>query len=95
MTDLSFADAIGISGAALIVVAYLLLQAGRLDARSLAYSVINGVGAAGIIFSLMFDFNLSAFAIEAFWLAISIYGAIRTLRMRRISSVEPRKDAGT
>ena len=88
MTNFGISDGIGVLGAALIVLAYLLLQVGRLDSRSMSYSVINGLGAAGIIFSLMFDFNLSAFAIEAFWLAISLYGALRALRVRQTASDE-------
>ena len=69
-------------GAGLIVVAYFLLQTGRLEARSLAYSVVNGLGAAAILFSLFFAFNLSAFAIEFFWLLISAYGVVRALQAR-------------
>lgn len=77
------ANAIGMLGAMLIVVAYLLLQVGRLDSRSLSYSVLNGAGAAGILYSLFFEFNMSAFAIEAFWLVISVYGGVRAFRARR------------
>ena len=66
------ADGVGLFGAALIVVAYFLLQTGRLDSLSLSFSVINALGASGILFSLFYEFNLSAFAIESFWLAISL-----------------------
>ena len=76
-------DWIGIAGAMLIVIAYLLVQLRRLDALSLSFSLANGIGAAGIIFSLLNDFNLSAFAIEVFWLAISLYGVVRALRSRK------------
>jgi hypothetical protein len=69
-------------GAALIVWAYLLLQVGRIELRSLSFSIANGLGALGILFSLFFDFNLSAFAIESFWLVISVYGVFRALRVR-------------
>ena len=62
-----------------IVATYFLLQVGKIESRSLAYSVVNGLGASAILFSLYFDFNLSAFAIEAFWLMISIYGVYRAL----------------
>ena len=66
-------------GMSFIVATYFLLQVGRIESQSLAYSVANGLGAAGILFSLYFDFNLSAFAIEAFWLMISIYGIYRAM----------------
>ena len=82
MAEITFADGVGMLGAMLIVVVYFLLQVGRIDSRSLLFSVANGLGAAGIIFSLYFDFNLSAFAIELFWLVISFYGVLRALRLR-------------
>ena len=82
MSNLGYADGVGMLGAALIVIAYLLLQTRHIDSQSLAFSAANGLGAAAIIFSLYFEFNLSAFVIEAFWLAISLYGVYRALRYR-------------
>ena len=72
-------DVVGIAGAALIIVAYLLLQLRRIDAENVWYSVANAAGAALILLSLWFDFNLAAVIIEAFWLLISIYGIGATL----------------
>jgi hypothetical protein len=91
--DLSLADGIGMLGAALIVTAYFLLQVGRLEAHSVSFSVVNGLGAFGILFSLAFEFNLSAFLIELFWLAISIYGAVRALRSRSARPVSVAKSS--
>ncbi len=88
MTDFTAADAIGMFGAALIVIVYLLLQVERIDSRSVSFSAINALGAAGIIFSLYYKFNLSAFVIEAFWLAISLYGLYRALRYRHQRSAQ-------
>jgi hypothetical protein len=82
MPELTIAEGAGLLGAVIIVIAYFLLQVGRLDSRSLSYSVANGVGAAAIIYSLYYEFNLSAFAIESFWLAISLYGIYRALTSR-------------
>ena len=67
-------DVVGIAGAVLIIVAYLLLQLRRIDAENVWYSVANAAGAALILLSLWFDFNLAAVIIEAFWLLISLYG---------------------
>lgn len=89
---MTFADGVGVAGAATIVVTYFLLQTGRVQAQSLAFSAANGFGAAAILYSLVFDFNLSAFAIEAFWLAISILGFVRAVRVRRHNAA---KEAGT
>ena len=49
----------------------------------MSYSVANAAGASAILYSLFYDFNLSAFAIESFWLAISLYGVFRAVRSRR------------
>ena len=40
------------------------------------------MGAALILLSLAFDFNLSAFLMEAFWLGISLFGLTRRMRGR-------------
>ena len=82
MIGLGIADGLGMLGAAFIVTAYFLLQTGRLAADSLSFSVVNALGAAGILVSLVHEFNLSAFTIEAFWLLISLYGVIRALGSR-------------
>lgn len=79
----SLSDFVGNVGVALIILAYLGLQLGRLEARGLAYSVANAVGAVLVIVSLLFDFNLSAFIIEVFWVVISLIGIERWRRGRR------------
>jgi hypothetical protein len=48
--------------------------------QSLSYSMANGFGAALVLVSLWFNFNLSAFVIEIFWLLISLLGIIRGIR---------------
>jgi VIT1/CCC1 family predicted Fe2+/Mn2+ transporter len=78
----SWSDLVGNVGVALIILAYLGLQLGRLDGRGPAYSLANAVGAALVIVSLAYDFNLSAFVIEAFWVLISLIGIWRWLRQR-------------
>lgn len=70
-------DVAGTTGVILIVVSYFLLQTERMRSNSLTYSVNNAVGAALILFSLYFEFNVSAFLIEFFWLLISIVGIVR------------------
>lgn len=72
-------DFAGNVGVALIVVAYLLLQIGKLRSTDLSYSIMNGAGATLVIISLVFDFNLSAFVVEAFWVMISLIGIIKYL----------------
>jgi hypothetical protein len=73
-------DFVGNVGVATILGSYLALQLGRLGGRSLAYSALNGLGAALVLVSLAYDFNLSAFVIEACWVAISLFGMWRAWR---------------
>ena len=75
-------DVIGTTGAAMILIAYFMLQTERLSGTDLSYSATNGLGAALILISLGVDFNLSAFIVEAFWLGISLLGILRFLRKR-------------
>ena len=76
-------NVIGNLGVALIVGSYFLVQIGRMSATGLAYTAGNGLGAAFVMISLYFDFNLSAFIIEVFWLLISGVGLARIYRQRR------------
>lgn len=67
-------DIVGAVGVALIIGTYLLLQFERLASDRPLYSVLNAAGASLIIVSLFFEFNLSAFVVEFFWLLISLFG---------------------
>jgi hypothetical protein len=71
-------DFVGNIGVALILISYLLVQLNKLETEKPIYSVVNGLGAFLILVSLYFDFNLSAFIIESFWLLFSIVGLIKT-----------------
>jgi multidrug transporter EmrE-like cation transporter len=81
---MSFAwyDILGTVGVAVIVVAYFLLQTGRMRSEQLAYSVMNGVGAVLILISLYYDFNFPSLVVEFFWLLISLYGIARYFRRK-------------
>ena len=77
-------DVLGLVGVALILLAYLLLQLRRIDPAGLAFSALNAVGAALVLLSLYYDFNLPAAVIEGAWLLISLYGLGQVwLRSRR------------
>jgi hypothetical protein len=75
-------DLVGNVGVALILGTYFALQIGRLDARRVPYSLLNALGAGSITVSLLFDFNLSAFVVEAAWVAVSLFGLWRAMRLR-------------
>ncbi len=63
---------LGNIGVFLIILTYFLLQIRKLSSESLLYSVLNALGASLIVVSLLFDFNLSAFIVEAFLVIISL-----------------------
>lgn len=67
-------DLAGVTGVVLIAGTYLAVQTGRLRIEDVAYSLLNALGALLVLVSLAFDFNLASFLVEAFWLAISVYG---------------------
>ena len=69
-------DFVGNIGVAMMMIAYLLLQLDKLK-NGLVYSVVNAVGASLVIVSLLANFNLSAFLMEAFWVLISLVGVVR------------------
>ncbi len=79
----SWFDVVGNVGVLLMVVAYLLLQLEKLSGTSISYLLLNAAGAIMVMISLLFEFNLSAFLMEAFWLLISLYGLTRTLFSKR------------
>ncbi len=75
-------DGVGMTGVIIILTAYLALQMGRLDAAAAQYSLLNGLGAALILISLCYNFNLSSFVIEIAWLLISLFGFVKALGAR-------------
>jgi hypothetical protein len=74
---------VGNIGVLVIVGTYFLVQIRRMSATQPPYILANGLGATLIMYSLWFDFNLSAFLIEAIWLLVSIVGLVRVWRERR------------
>lgn len=83
LSEYAWHDFVGNVGVALIVGTYFLLQVRRMESRSIAYSLLNALGAVLIIVSLVFDFNLSSMVIEIFWLGISAFGIVRALQSVR------------
>jgi hypothetical protein len=79
MPNLTWFDLAGFIGVLLIIAAYLFLQLDKLPSSSPSYSLLNAGGALLIIVSLIFNFNLSAFVVEAFWFLISLIGLSRSL----------------
>lgn len=75
-------DFVGNVGVVVLMVTYLLLQLNRLRSDDLAYSLLNAIGAALIVLSLLVNFNLSALLMEVFWVLISFVGIYRYFRLK-------------
>lgn len=79
MTDLMF-DIIGMSGTALVVGSFFLLQLEKLAPSDLGYNVMNLTGAILLLISLCYNFNLASFVIEIFWIAASLIGLYKYIK---------------
>lgn len=76
-------DIVGMVGSALVIGAFYLLQAGRLSGTGATYQLLNFFGAGGVLVSLLGAFNPGVFVLEVTWMAISLYGMWRTVKLRR------------
>jgi hypothetical protein len=83
--EIGLVDAIGMLGTAMVVLAYYLLQLERIDPSSLNYNLLNLVGAACLLVSLCFHFNLASFVIELFWIGASLIGLWKYWRRRAVA----------
>jgi hypothetical protein len=82
--NLLWHDWVGYLGVALVLLAFLLLQAHKLHGNGLVYQLMNIIGAIGVMLSLLFgSFNGAAFLMQVAWLVIGIYGVVRSARVRR------------
>jgi hypothetical protein len=70
----------GWTGAALILLAYLLLSAGKLTGQSLSYQLMNVFGAAGFIVNGWWHRAIPSASLNVIWLLI---GAIATWRIMK------------
>ncbi|TAN08026.1 MAG: hypothetical protein EPN36_01000 [Rhodanobacteraceae bacterium] len=73
---------VGLIGMLVTLFAYFLLQARKLGGNGIVYQLMNALGSAAIIVSLIYAFNLPAMILEIAWLAISIYGIAVGRRQR-------------
>jgi hypothetical protein len=74
---------VGIIGTLLVLLAFFLLQSRKLHGNGAVYQLLNAFGAAAIIVSLFYAFNLASMVLEIAWLLISLYGLVLGFRHRR------------
>ena len=87
MTPVEIAvEVAGWAGAALILLAYLLLSAEKLTGQSLVYQGMNVVGAAGFVINGWWHGALPSAALNVLWLMIGAFASWRILRKRGSST---------
>ena len=77
-------DLIGLSGVALLIVTYALLQLDRIDPKGFWYSFNNLIVALLVTVSLIYTPNLASIVIEVFWFIISLYGVVMYYNRKKI-----------
>jgi hypothetical protein len=75
-------EVIGWIGAGLILLAYLLLSAGRLPARSTAYQLLNLVGAFAFVINSGWNGAIPSAALNVVWAGIAIFALVRMKQAR-------------
>ncbi len=73
---------IELTGAVLILTAFVLAQFGRLPTASLAYMVLNFVGSAVLAFVAAVDGDVGFLLLEGVWAMVSGYAIVRFLLQR-------------
>jgi hypothetical protein len=79
-------EVVGWAGAVLILLAYLLLSAGRLTGQSLTYQAMNVLGAAGFVVNGWWHRALPSAVLNILWLAIGVFASWRILKRRGSST---------
>lgn len=82
-------DALGVVGVLMILTAYAGATMGRLDPKRPAALLLNLVGALLILWSLYFEFNLSAVLMEAAWALVALFGLLRFALSRKSAAESP------
>lgn len=76
---------IGMVGATMILLAYVLLQNKKMTTDGIWYTLFNLIGSLLILFSLFFDFNLPSLFIEIVWITVSVMALVRYFLKKRAS----------
>ena len=71
-----------IAGALLILIAYVLGQAGRLSPHSYTYLVLNVVGSSILAVLAAVDYQWGFLLLEGVWAIVSMVGVVARLRGR-------------
>jgi hypothetical protein len=81
--NLALYDLVGFAGVALILAAYFANQQRWLRSDDWRFPTANLIGAILIFVSLLFEWNFPSAVIEVFWMLISVWGIVQSLRRGR------------
>ncbi len=96
--QISASEALGLSGAMIYAVGYLLAAYDRLPSQSPIYYATKLTAAGLVLISLFQDFNLASAVIQVFFIVVSLIGIIRHFspqRRRRAYEVSRHAPGGT
>ena len=79
-------DLIGLTGVALLIVTYALLQLDKIDPKGFWYSFNNLLVAIQVTVSLIYTPNLASIVIEVFWFLISLYGVVMFFKRKDLTN---------
>ena len=80
MTLSILVEIVGWAGAGLILLAYLLLSAGKLQPRSNAYQGMNLIGSIGFVINSGWNHAVPSAALNVVWAAIALFALVRMAR---------------
>lgn len=80
---MGLSDFAGLIGVTLMLAAYGAVSLGRIDPTKALALGANLIGSILVIYSLVHDFNLSAFIMEVAWGVVAIVGLARLALKRR------------
>jgi hypothetical protein len=79
-------DLIGLTGVALLIITYALLQLDKIDPKGFWYSFNNLLVAILVTVSLVYTPNLASIVIEIFWFLISLYGVVMFFKRKGLTN---------
>jgi hypothetical protein len=86
ISQLSFAQLIGLAGFSAYLISFAMLQFKLIDGNGIAYLLMNLIAAGLVLFSLTESFNLASALIQVSWLVIGVCGLSLRLMQRKMRS---------
>ena len=81
-------DFIGLTGVALLIVTYALLQLDKINPKGFWYSFNNLLVAILVTVSLIYTPNLASIVIEVFWFLISLFGVVMFFKRKDLTNIK-------